>query len=66
VSAAELARARGRALGEDTYTLVSTAPFSPDTRRGHKVAAKGLLYRQPGDYRLNVTALETLADTCGG
>jgi hypothetical protein len=23
-----------------------------------------LVYRQPGDYRLNVTALETLADTC--
>jgi len=30
------------------------------------VAAKGLVYRQPGDYRLNVTALETLADTCSG
>jgi hypothetical protein len=27
---------------------VSAAPFHPDTRRGHKVAAKGLLYRQPG------------------
>jgi quinoprotein glucose dehydrogenase len=64
VSAAELERARSRALGEDTYTLVSAAPFAPATRRGHKVAAKGLLYRQPGDSRLNVTALETLADTC--
>jgi S-disulfanyl-L-cysteine oxidoreductase SoxD len=65
VSAAELERARARALGEETYTLVSAAPFAPDTRRGHKVAAKGLLYRQPGDYRVNVTALETLADSCG-
>lgn len=65
VSAAELERAGARALGEDTYTLVSAAPFSPDTRRGHKVAAKGLLYRQPGDYRVNVTALETLANSCG-
>ena len=52
-----------RALGEDTYTLVSAAPFAPGTRRGHKVAAKGLLYRQPGDYRVNVTALETLANS---
>jgi hypothetical protein len=66
VSATELERARARALGEDTYTLVSAAPFSPEARRGHKVAAKGLLYRQPGDSRLNVTALETLADSCGG
>jgi len=65
VSAAELERARTRALGEETYTLVSAAPFAPDTRRGHKVAAKGLLYRQPGDYRVNVTALETLANSCG-
>jgi hypothetical protein len=64
VSAAELERARPRPLGDDTYTLVSAAPFSPAKRQGHKVAAKGLLYRQPGDYRLNVTALETVAETC--
>jgi hypothetical protein len=64
VSAVELERARTRALGTDTYALVSATPFEPATRRGHKVAAKGLLYRQPGDERLNLTALETLADTC--
>jgi S-disulfanyl-L-cysteine oxidoreductase SoxD len=66
VSATELERARSRPLGEDTYTLVSAAPFEPAARQGHTVAAKGLLYRQPGDYRLNLTALETLADTCPG
>jgi hypothetical protein len=64
VSAAELEWARNRALGQETYTLVSATPFSPATRRGHKVAVKGLLYRQPGDNRLNVTALESLADKC--
>jgi S-disulfanyl-L-cysteine oxidoreductase SoxD len=64
VSAQELERARARALGEETYTLVSTTPFAPATRQGHKVTAKGLLYRQPGDYRLNVTALETVSETC--
>lgn len=66
VSGTELERAGARPLGEDTYTLVSATPFTPANRQGHKVAAKGLLYRQPGDYRLNVTALETLADTCAG
>jgi hypothetical protein len=64
VSADELERARTRALGTATYTLVSATPFEPATRRGHKVAAKGLLYLQPGDERLNLTALETLTDTC--
>ncbi len=64
VTADELERARTRALGTETYTLVSATPFEPAVRNGHKVAAKGLLYRQPGDERLNLTALETLADTC--
>ena len=64
VSAAELERARTRALGDDTYTLVSATPFAPAKQQGHKVTAKGLLYRQPGDNRLNVTALETVAETC--
>ena len=64
VSSLELERAKSRSLGEDTYALVSVTPFAPATRQGHKVAAKGLVYRQPGDYRLNVTALETLADSC--
>ena len=64
VSAAEVERARARALGEDTYMLVSVTPFAPATRQGRKVAAKGLLYRQPGDNRLNVTALETVSETC--
>ena len=64
VSASELDRARARPLGEDTYTLVSATPFAPAKQQGHKVTAKGLLYRQPGDFRLNVTALETLAETC--
>jgi cytochrome c553 len=64
VSADELERARTRELGTDTYTLVSANPFEPASRSGHKVAAKGLLYLQPGDERLNLTALETLEDTC--
>jgi mono/diheme cytochrome c family protein len=64
VSPAELERASARPLGEDTFTLVSATPFDPASRRGHRVTAKGLLYQQPGDHRLNLTALETLADTC--
>ena len=65
VSGTELERAKSRALGKDTYTLVSATPFEPATRKGHKVTAKGLLYMQPGDSRLNLTALETLGEKCG-
>jgi mono/diheme cytochrome c family protein len=64
ISSDDLERARTRALGEVSYTLVSEAQFEPASRAGHRVAAKGLLYSQPGDQRLNLTALETLADTC--
>lgn len=64
VSDAELEWARTRELGTDTYTLVSAAPFEPAAREGRKVAAKGLLYLQPGDERLNLTAMETLPGSC--
>lgn len=64
ITAGELDRARARPLGQDTYTLVSATPFTPATQRGHKVTAKGLLYRQTGDDRLNLTALESLAESC--
>lgn len=64
VSDDELEWARTRELGTDTYTLVSAAPFEPAARNGHKVAAKGLLYLQPGDERLNLTAMETLPGSC--
>lgn len=64
MSPRELERARARPLGAATYSLVSATQFDPASHAGRKVAAKGLLYLQPGDERLNLTALETLADTC--
>lgn len=66
VEPSELERAGKRPLGTDTYTLVSATPFGPAASRGHKVAAKGLLYRDQEDYRLNLTALETVAESCDG
>ena len=60
----EAKRAASRSLGADTYTLVSVTPFAPADRRGHKVEAKGLLYRETDDNRLNLTSLETVAERC--
>lgn len=64
VAPAEVTRAGTRPLGQDTYTLVSAAPFDPASNQGHRVAAKGLLYREPGDNRLNLTSLASVAERC--
>jgi S-disulfanyl-L-cysteine oxidoreductase SoxD len=53
------------ALGDQTYLLLSAAPFQPASISGHKVAAKGLLYRAPGDNRLDLTSLQSIAASCG-
>jgi mono/diheme cytochrome c family protein len=64
-TAAELQQAEAAPLGADTFRLVSVAPFRPDSSRGHRVLAKGLLYRTtPGPNRLNVTSLQPLGASC--
>ena len=61
---AELENLAARPLGDDTFRLVSVYPYKPDSQKGQKVQAKGLLYRAPGDMRLNVTALQPLGSSC--
>lgn len=41
------------------------APGEREPIAGHKVYAKGLLIRQPGDDHLNLIALQSLGETCG-
>ena len=53
------------ALGDETFQLTSVKGFGPDEQAGHKVEAVGLIYRAPGDNRLDVTALRSLASACG-
>jgi len=50
-------------LGSETFRLMYVFP-SPDAYRGHKVETKGLLIRQPGDNRINVTSIQSLASSC--
>jgi cytochrome c5 len=54
-----------RPLGSDTLLLTSVQGFSPDDQAGHKVEAVGLIYQAPGDNRLDVTSLRTVAAACG-
>ena len=63
-SAAALRTAQGKPLGGQTFTLVSVVPFKPETHAGQKMEARGLLYRDDSDARLNLTSLQTIAGSC--
>jgi mono/diheme cytochrome c family protein len=63
-TAAALKTAQGKALGGQTFTLVSALSFKPDEHKGQKVEARGLLYRDETDARLNLTSLQTINNTC--
>jgi hypothetical protein len=60
-----LKQAEAQALGTGTFRLVSATRFKPDLHDGHKVEAKGLLYREANDPRLNLTSLEMVSPNCG-
>jgi hypothetical protein len=51
-------------LGTDTFVLLSVNRFKPDDHRGHKMEAKGLLYRAANDARLSLTSLDVVDSTC--
>ena len=59
-----LKTAAARTLGDQTYQLVSVTPFKPEAHKGQKVEARGLLYRDPTDARLNLTSLQMVAESC--
>ena len=63
-SASLLKTAAAKALGDQTYQLVSVTPFKPEAHKGHKVEARGLLYRDPTDARLNLTSLQMVGESC--
>jgi len=65
----EIAAARARALGSQTFLLLDVEYFSnafhPEAHAGHTVNAKGFLIRSGTDVRINVTWVEMLAADCG-
>lgn len=56
--------AKGEPLGSDSYVLVSVAAFHPASNEGHKMEARGLIYRQPDDKRINLTSLAMVSADC--
>jgi mono/diheme cytochrome c family protein len=64
-TAAALKAAETKSLGAQTFNLVSVVPFKPEGHKGHKMEARGLLYRDQSDSRLNLTSLQMLGTACG-
>jgi mono/diheme cytochrome c family protein len=56
----ELKRADVQPLGTQAFRLVSVNGFKPDQLSGRKVEAKGLLYKDEKDARINVTSLQAV------
>ena len=62
---ADLKVSEAKPLGSQAFRLLDFPILGRETRKGHKVQAKGDLIRQPNsDDRLNLTSLQTLAETC--
>lgn len=63
-SATAIKTAQAKALGGQTFQLISVVPFKPEGHVGHKMEARGLLYKDQADARLNLTSLQMLG-ACG-
>jgi len=61
-----LASAASKPLGTRTFRLISVAPFKPESLAGQKMEARGLIYTEPGDERINLTSLRATGGSCGG
>jgi len=60
-----LKNAGTKPLGRQTLRLVSVvAPMKPESLRGTKVEARGLLYREPAYSDLNLISLTTVGPAC--
>jgi mono/diheme cytochrome c family protein len=59
-----LASAVSKPLGTKTFRLISAVPFKPESNAGKKVEARGLIYNEPGDERINLTSLRATGGNC--
>lgn len=64
-NASALRTAQNKALGSQTFQLVSVVPFKPEGHKGQKMEARGLIYRDQADARINLTSLQMVGASCG-
>ena len=60
----ELNREKDKPLGSESYSLYGASVFGPSNHPGERVAVKGVLLGEPGNLRLNVTSLQSVAASC--
>jgi len=61
-----LKQGESQALGTQRFELVSvTKSFQAESHKGHKMEARGLLYRAATYAELNLTSLKMVAPSCG-
>jgi mono/diheme cytochrome c family protein len=63
-TATALRSAQSKPLGNQTFRLISVASFKPDGHKGQRMEARGLLYRDSADARLNLTSLQPVGPGC--
>lgn len=64
-SAAREETVTDRPLGTQVFRLLDAMAYSPEQYKGHKMYVKGLLIKLPGEQRMTISTLETVAPTCG-
>jgi len=60
----ELRDAVGAPLGTDAFVLQSVVRFKPETNRGSKMEARGLIYKGEADSLLSLTSLQVVDTKC--
>ena len=56
--------ATDRPLGTQVFRLLDAMAYNPDSHKGQKMYVRGLLIKLPGEQRMTISALETLAPSC--
>ena len=51
-------------LGTQEFRLLDAMAYSPESHKGQKMYVRGLLIRLPGEQRMTISSLETIAPSC--
>jgi mono/diheme cytochrome c family protein len=63
-TASMIGNAASQALGSGSFLLVSAGTFQPEAHVGHRMEARGLIYRDASGNRLNLTSLRMADESC--
>jgi hypothetical protein len=53
-----------RPLGTQTFRLLDAMAYNPESHKGQKMYVRGLLIKLPGEQRMTISTLETIAPSC--